>query len=172
MGVGGGLPPGAAVNILLVTGSRTIAGNAALERWVRESLHPRMTGATLVVAGDAAGADAIAHEMAQRRRVVSHRWCVSGEIQSRTRQFWFGGGTWADERTTKDPRKRPLERNAAMVANYAGMLHRGSTVRAVGFVDAASPTHGTDHTLRLCKRAGVPTERLVWETTADGGRRG
>lgn len=155
------------MNILLVCGSRSLATRAVTRGWVEESLHSRITGTMLVVAGDAIGPDVLAHEMALNRRIQCARWCVDGRVQYRFLDQWYNEARWDSDATTADPRRRPLERNAAMVAWCARRLAEasgpGDVVRALGLVDEGSPTRGTDHTLRLCERVGIPVERKVWQ---------
>ena len=152
--------------ILLVTGSRSLADNDPARWWVTEQLHPSLAGATLVVAGDARGVDARAHEMALYRRIQSMRWCVDGRVQYRDHLgAWHTDARWDDATTTTDPRKRPLSRNAAMVQWCVDQIRAGATVRVLGLVDPQSRTRGTDHTLGLCRVAGLVVERRVWVPT-------
>lgn len=57
----------------------------------------------------------------------------------------------------------PLTRNLAMVRVVAEHAHRGAAL-VVGFVDPASRKHGTDHTLRHARAAGLATRRCVLKT--------
>lgn len=146
--------------ILLVTGSHTVDTVDCM--WVETMLHPRLAGTQLLIAGDACGPDTIAHEMALNRRIKSARWCTDGRVEYCRPTSWWDEARWDTVETPVDPAERALARNAAMVAWCAGRMAAGDDVRALGLVVAASATHGVDHTLQLCRDAGVRITRLVW----------
>ena len=151
------------MNILLACGSRTLAASGARITGVGECIHAHIGGAQLVVAGDAIGPDAQAHQMAFNRRIPSARWHVDGRVQYRLLLDWTDEARWDTDDTTTDPRKRPLARNLAMVAWCADRITRGDTVRCLALIDRASKSHGTEHTAAACERAGIVVVRRVWE---------
>lgn len=57
----------------------------------------------------------------------------------------------------------PLARNARMADAVRRMvLEQGALVVAVGFVDPASPTRGTEHMLRMCRERSICAVKCVW----------
>lgn len=141
--------------IVIVTGARILADDPAAVRWAREILTRELASATLVVAGDARGPDAWAHEIAVS--VDRERWCVDGaRLGSVAGAAWRKLAPWSTPETTTDPRLRPLARNAAMVQFYT------RAARMVALYHAASTTHGTAHTVGLARAAGIDVSEWTW----------
>ena len=147
--------------IVIVTGSRTLADDPRTIAWARGILARELASATLVVAGDARGPDAWAHEIARGfvASIDCERWCVNGARLGRVAgadATWRKLSPWGTPETTTDPRKRPLARNAAMVAYYT------RAARMVALIDPASRTQGTQHTVGLARAAGIDVTEHVW----------
>jgi hypothetical protein len=150
------------MNVLLVTGSRSLDRTEIPVRHFDEIMLPFFEGMHLLVVGDADGPDhwALSTALSQKRRVEC--WELNGSV--------YGMGALAHQRRwlTEDVERRygtkprPLIRNAEMVLSCATLMRDGHNVVCVGFVDPASKTHGTDHTLGLARRAGIWTARYVW----------
>jgi hypothetical protein len=49
------------------------------------------------------------------------------------------------------------------IANGGELHEHEARLLCVGFVDPASTTRGTDHTLRLARQAGIWCARYVWQ---------
>lgn len=162
------------MNVLLVTGSRSLADLSGTSLGCDDILQPLIEQSNLVVFGDARGPDLWAEQLARiSRRVHTWRWQLDGRV--------IDCGLvcvrrWYPEDGYKGKQPAPLARNAAMVQAVASL--RGSVetlaptgytgpgyetrIICVGFVDPDSRTHGTDHTLRLARRAGIWCARYVW----------
>jgi hypothetical protein len=154
--------------IIICTGSRTLADDPRAVTWARTILARELASATLVVAGDARGPDTWAHDIAQGmvKPIDCERWCVAGHVLRWNALpgrvgGWSFAGDWAEMDTLRDPRKRPLARNAAMV-NLYGPPDRESTIRLVALIDPASRTQGTQHTVTLARAAGINVAMHVW----------
>lgn len=150
------------MSIVIITGARILADDPRSVAWAREILSRELASASLVVAGDARGPDAWAHEIALARRPLladCWRWCVSGavEVYGRVAGRWLREHPWGTPETTTDPRRRPLVRNAAMVEHYA---HMGA--RLVALHHAAATTRDTAHTVGLARAAGIEVTEHVW----------
>lgn len=154
--------------IVIVTGARILADDPAAVAWAREILTRELASATLVVAGDARGPDQWAHEIAQGMvaPIACERWCINGRIEKHTvhhavRGEFFHAGCWADASTTRDPQRRPLARNAAMIAAY-DPFRTHATVRLVALHHALATTNGTAHTVSLARKAGIDVTEYTW----------
>jgi hypothetical protein len=149
--------------VIICTGSRTLADDPRAVAWARGILARELASATLVVAGDARGPDAWAHEIAQGMvaPITCERWCASGRIDIRTETTWGKFDCWDDASTTRDPKRRPLARNAAMIASH-DPFRTHATVRLVALIDPASRTQGTQHTVTLARAAGINVAVHVW----------
>ena len=148
--------------LILVTGSRALAGHAEARAWLRAELDARRPA--VVVTGDARGPDrwAVQHVLGG----VPWVYRLDG---STTDGFGDRIGAWAGEpapmRGTPAHRRWPLVRNAAMVAEVARTV--GSydvTVLALRCADAT--THGTEHTIGLARRAGLAVVERVFAREA------
>ena len=140
-------------NVLLITGSRSLSKTALPLRAFDTLMRPLFRGADLVVAGDATGPDSWAICGAVYSYEVE-QWQLNGIVSSR-----FSAFVWSESR-----RNDPLVRNRCMVESVRDrFLRRDKNVLCVGFVDPESRTHGTDHTLRLARQAGIWTARYVWQ---------
>jgi hypothetical protein len=167
------------VNVLLVTGSRSLAGNREAERAVTywfSDLDPMRVD--LVVAGGSHGPDMWAELEARTSSVPYERWQLDGRVVESERPH--ANRRWCPEDGPPVDRRRvPLARNGAMVRHVAGLRGAIETLApdnwtgpgyetrllCVGFVDPNSRTHGTDHTLRLARQAGIWCARYVWQGT-------
>lgn len=153
------------MNVLLVTGSRSLWHNREAERavsYIFADFNPLNIG--LVVTGDAAGPDDWAQLEARTDSIPFERWQLDGcVIDSKSEH---GSRRWYSEAgSCVDRRRLPLERNKAMVQSVAFGALFGDNVLCVGFVDPRSRTRGTDHTLRLARQAGIWCARYVWHGT-------
>ena len=169
--------------VVICCGSRTLADDPRAVAWARTILARELASATLVVAGDARGPDAWAHEIAQGMvaPIDCERWCVNGRTEYRFGALgsWSGCGRW-DDADTPTGNRRPLARNAAMVEHYRQPTDQGVTrmvamgggfrsinhddcvVRLVALIDPASRTNGTLHTVTLAWAAGIDVTEHVW----------
>jgi hypothetical protein len=144
--------------ILLVCGSRSLATRPDAEARVHAVLTPRINrrvGDGLLVTGDAPGPDCAGWDL--------ERWGLSGQVQ-----FWDDERYRMDSRVESARPWHPLERNECMVAHVEARYANGAAVLVLGFVDPSSPTHGTDHTLGLARRAGIGVRRYVYATSDPG----
>lgn len=167
------------MNGLLVSGSRSLP-DAALDA-VHNILRDLVSceGNLSLIVGDTQGPDTVAQRVAERARKGSACFGLDGKVFA---SIPTDGGGWKYDKWSwwqaSDPRpspqRWPLARNRAMVealqlmvaedrvlAKIAGEEPR-LRVLCVGFVDPQSRTHGTDHTLRLARQAGIWTARYVW----------
>lgn len=143
--------------LLLVAGSRSLGENARAYLWAVAELRAALDASrgAWVLTGGAPGPDVWAEALALARglRVIVYR-------PDGTRRDSDGPpARWGEPGTRRDA---PLLRNAAMVERAVRAQFQGWTVSVLGLVDPASPTHGTDHTLRLAIDAGLPVQRQVW----------
>ena len=150
------------VNVLLVTGSRSLTKQRRAEDAVEIILRRFEQCLDLVVAGDADGPDRWALRHAHSFCCAFERWTLDGYVQrERSRYSW----AWAWGRQND-----PLVRNRCMVEHVRDeYLRHGENVLCVGFVDPDSRTHGTDHTLRLARQAGIWTARWGSDVVPEGG---
>ena len=147
--------------VVIVTGSRALADDPAATRWARDILTRELASATLVVAGDARGPDAWAHEIAAGfvAPIDCERWCVNGLREAHlgsVRTTWYQLTPWSTPETPRDPRLRPLARNAAMVMFFT------RAARMVALYSPAATTRGTAHTVGLARAAGIDVTEYVW----------
>lgn len=150
--------------VVIVTGARILADDPAATRWAREILSRELASATLVVAGDARGPDAWAHEIARGMvaPIACERWCANGAVERRvSAEGWWRDDPWGTPETTTDPKRRPLARNAAMIAAY-DPFRTHATVRLVALYHALATTQGTAHTVRLARAAGIDVTEYTW----------
>lgn len=175
------------MNVLLVTGSRSLeklneaTKDRVHEAW-RRRFHELGKHANLIVAGDADGPDYWALCYAERSDWAQYEcWSLDGYVETSR-----DGGRARKWQKDGDPprgsREHPLVRNGRMVRHVEGLRGAVETLApdnwtgpgyetrllCVGFVDPDSRTHGTDHTLRLARQAGIWTARYVWR--GDGFR--
>lgn len=145
-------------DIIIVTGARRLADREDSRLWVRTILVRELASATLVVAGDARGPDEWAHDIAAGMvaPIPCEKWFVDGRRNACTSSRWRSLMSWDDAQTPTDPRKRPLARNAAMVAYYA------RCARMVALYHPESTTSGTAHTVGLARRAGIDVTEYTW----------
>ena len=158
--------------VLLVTGSRALYDTAEARAWTLDVLRARLLGSdapTLVVTGDARGADAAASEIVRRvgPTVGIAVWELDGDVTT-----WAPGVVvgrvvrWTDEPELRwgdreGWRRRPLERNAAMVARCGEQARDGADVRCVALLAPWSTSGGTQHTMRLAREHGLHVEVLT-----------
>lgn len=145
------------MNVLLVTGSRSLALRAGTQRAFCEHHRELIDQADLVVTGDAYGPDQWANWLAP---FDYEQWQLGGGVRLRAGVRW-----WSSLKTND-----PLVRNRCMVESVRdNYLRRGENVLCVGFVDPVPRTpgerrtRGTDHTLRLARQAGIWCARYVWQ---------
>lgn len=106
-----------------------------------------------ILTGGATGPDSWALDIARERGL---RWAAF--LPSGVRVTDRGQDRWNPAPV------HPLARNVALV-DLAASHHRvGATVLVVGFVDPASRSRGTDHTLRHARAAGLATRRCMLKT--------
>lgn len=150
--------------VVIVTGARILADDPASVAWAREILTRELASATLVVAGDAREPDQWAHEIARGfvAPIACEQWRVDGDIRYRyaNRGGWHTSDRWCDGDTPLD-RRRPLARNAAMVAAY-DPFRTHATVRLVALHHALAKTQGTAHTVGLARAAGIDVTEYTW----------
>lgn len=157
--------------VLLVTGSRALCDTAPARGWTFAALRLRLSGdeaPTLVVTGDARGADQAVSDIVPRGGPVGIAvWELDGDVT-----VWSPGVAlghvrrWTDE---MEPacgdreawRRWPLKRNAAMAAWCAEKARDGADVRCVALLAPWSSSGGTQHTMRLAREFGLPVEVLV-----------
>lgn len=150
--------------VVIVTGARILADDARAVAWAREILSRELASATLVVAGDARGPDQWAHEIAQGMvaPIPRERWCVNGTVERRAATGgWCASWRWDDASTPQDYRRRPLARNAAMIAGH-DPFRTHATVRLVALHHALAKTQGTAHTVSLARKAGIDVTEHTW----------
>lgn len=140
---------------LLVTGSRALAGSAC-ERMAHDVVSRAIDGVDVVIVGDASGPDAWALGYATARGVTDRRYCLNGTVMCRSdvRRRWIDAPTLE----AAPPYRVPLLRNAAMVAELAARAARQPDeweVSYLALVAQWSQTHGTEHTARLAREAGI-----------------
>ena len=141
------------MNVLLVTGSRSLTKQRRAEKAVETVLRRFEWRIDLVVAGDANGPDRWALRHAHSFGCGYERWTLSGFVQCEGESWAWAWGRQND----------PLVRNRCMVEHVRDeYLRNYENVLCVGFVDPDSRTHGTDHTLRLARQAGIWSARYVW----------
>lgn len=151
------------MNVLLVAGSRSLAGNREAERAVSywfSDLDPMRVD--LIVAGGSHGPDTWAELEARTSSIPYERWQLDGRVIESERPH--ANRRWChEEGPPVDRRRVPLVRNEMMVKACAlGVRFGEDNVLCVGFVDPSSRTRGTDHTLRLARQAGIWCARYVW----------
>lgn len=174
-------------NVLLLSGSRSLADRAGAMDAFDALVLPMIRQSDLVIAGDARAIDERGIALARRAEKYTQKWCLDGWVilskplpdgtAHYNRKRWWG---------EHDPRpietKWPLVRNRRMVERAAGYrddarvldifhaianggdLHEHEArLLCAGFVDPASPTKGTDNTLQHARNAGIWTARYVWQ---------
>lgn len=143
-------------HILLVTGSRALADFAAAERWAADAIAEAMhvSGADIVVAGDARPVDTEAIDRAARLGLRWTRFDLAGMItrSNGSCRPWASVG----ERESTSRKVWPLRRNEAMVdAVREAVASRRYTASAVAFRAPWACTNGTAHTAQLCRDRGI-----------------
>jgi hypothetical protein len=121
-----------------------------------------MVSVARVVAGDARGPDAWAHEVAFACEVEGEKWSLDGGVYRRTNWTWEHVTEWANDAPPPDKGGKwwPLRRNRAMVAGFAEYA-RESKAFVVALVARWATTRGTQHTMRLAREHGLPVEVLT-----------
>ena len=139
---------------LLVTGSRVLAGSEC-ERMARDVVSRAVEGVDAVIVGDADGPDEWALVYASARGVTVRVYALDGTVLDRSdvRRRWIDAPTLE----AAPPSRVPLLRNAAMVADLAARAAKAGDweVRYLALVAGWSKTHGTEHTARLARDAGI-----------------
>lgn len=145
-----------AEQILLVTGARVLSATKLSRSWLGDQLRFVLADflPTLVVAGDANGADYAAHRAAAPA-IPTEEWRLDGYVyEGRTRRPWFLVGEARPE-----PKRWPLLRNARMVESVAERGRaRGTTTLVLGLTAPWSTSGGTGYTLGEAKRRGLVVE--------------
>lgn len=152
-----------AERILLVTGSRALAGTALATAWARERIAEALTGyaATRIVAGDARGADAFARSLAYERGLPFECWHLDELVrvwlspdESRVVRRWWPVGSGR-----LSTGEWPLSRNAAMVASVAARAANRDTAQVLGLIAPwarnGGRIGGTRQTIRCAEKAGI-----------------
>jgi hypothetical protein len=157
--------------LLVVTGSRVLADTPDAEAWARGVLG-EVTAAlppvAVLYAGGAAGPDTWAADLARERglsvieyRLDGNRWTLSR--LSRAVRPYAPWCEWEGVRARPGDRRWPLERNRVMI-DHAALLARTAAVnlrhavRVLALVAPWSRTHGTQHTVRLARAAGLAVD--------------
>ena len=153
------------MSILLVTGSRSLAKIEGAREWVLTILSAQVdhtSDGTQIVMGDATGPDSWARigytsrvYEAQSGRIVSYRPNVTEIIGS-----WSLRVAMFSELTAH---QKPLYRNREMVADVAALKYGPAKVLA--FIDPASKTQGTQHTIVLARKVGLTVTEHKWGVT-------
>ena len=155
--------------VLLVTGSRALADTGASEEWARSTLVEAMAflrdGQDTLVHGGATGPDTWAWEIAQGREHAVEAFYPDGRL----RISYPAGSEHDDQHGTwgrLDRTRSPLARNAHMIEVLSLLRERECEVLVAGLVAPWSRTHGTEHTLRLARKAKLPTVQYTapWRT--------
>lgn len=160
-------------DVLLVTGSRALCDTPAAEAWARGVLRGRITSSTRsVVAGDARGPDAWAHDETPLALWCA-RWCLDGSVLCRLNGNWREEARWLVRGVVRPTTheawaQRAIARNAAMVEHTA----RTPGARCLALVAPWSRTRGTQHTARLAREHGITVEVLVCPAEHGPGGRG
>lgn len=137
--------------LVLVCGSRSLLDVPGAEARVCAIL-ATLPGAPRILTGGAEGPDQWATAWARRRGLP---WSVMRPDGVRLDD---GQATrWSPVPVY------PLDRNVAMIRVVAEHA-RSAPALVVGFVDPASRSRGTDHTLRHARAAGLATRRCVLKT--------
>ena len=152
-------------HVLLVSGSRsferkpqTPAERDQLEEamvWgmgILERVIVDLPPGAIVFQGGAEGPDNWAIQLARKHEVRCVTYRPSGwryDTHAKSRRWSMTG-------------VHPKVRDEAMVRGVSRALGQGWVTGVVGVVDAASPTGGTDYTLRLCREAGIRGTRYLW----------
>lgn len=140
---------------LLVTGSRVLAGSEC-ERMARDVVSRAIEGVDAVVVGDASGPDEWAFDAVVSHGWIVRRYCLDGTVVG---EAWDVRRRWIDAPTLEaaPPARVPLLRNAAMVGDLATRAARADEwkVRYLALVAGWATTHGTEHTARLARDAGI-----------------
>jgi len=145
--------------ILLVTGSRVLAGSAE-ERTAQVMLRAfiEQFAPVFVVAGDARGPDEWAVDIASSNDVALPHVRIYGL------DGWVRSAAGKDvRRWTQAEKYTPLDRNTAMVRHVARERDKGAHVEVVGLEAAWSATRGTAHTLTAARGAGLSITRITFE---------
>lgn len=166
--------------LVLVTGSRALAGHDDARVWLREQL--AALDPSVVVTGDAAGPDAEAMRWAESRPVAEVSDAVALAAPGSARPFlmvytltgairsaWLDrrmiGAWWTREmapaRHLPEAKRWPLVRNAAMVRDVVALSDRYAVTVLALRADWA-PTQGTAHTVGLARRAGLMVVEQVF----------
>lgn len=175
--------------VLLVTGARSLADSPDAERWARALIAEALAGCDLLIVGDADGPDAWAlraawdHSNAEgafyvRRYITRGRhagWVVT-EAEMRHRP-WTSDVPPQKGDPAEMTRAWYLLRNDAMVRSAQTLRNRGHAVEVLALLDGRKPakpapgekrrTRGTEHTVGLARKAGLPVDPRTWP--ADGG---
>lgn len=160
------------MSILLVTGSRSLRDRPLAESWVRDDLINtiRRNSVTCLFVGDAQGPDTWAFETSTNpggmfpvlTRFVYH--AQNGLFTNHAADGFVRAIAWNDRIDAIDARKRPLMRNKAMVHGLSILAKlNGQCCLARAYVDPASKTRGTQHTIDLCKAEGIVPMVRTWE---------
>jgi len=150
--------------VILVTGSRALADTPSAAEWCQGILADTIGAlppGSIVVHGFADGPDTWAWEACARFGVRQRAYYATGRLEDgvparegASREIavsrWIG---W----TSLDAiplRRRPLERNRAMVSWCAAQ----PDARCLALVAPWSRTHGTEHTAGLARKAGIAVD--------------
>ena len=166
------------MNILLVTGARSLADDPAAEAWARGLIAEALEGADLLIVGDAPGPDAWAVDEARRARISRRKYAAFGP---------FAGCVVVDGRegapprwTIREPRRWIYETSpesvpasqrkivATWVAKrYVAMM--GDAVKAnrthdVSALYLADPRAGciSELVIDKARKANIPLRQEAW----------
>ena len=147
--------------ILLVTGSRALAGSACgPEARAMLAAYASAFAPSLVVVGDAIGPDAWAAEWVAATQGVGLRvYSLDGVVLNEYHEFVR---KWVAPKASAH-RLLPLQRNEAMVWETAQQIAKGATVRVLALYAAWSKTSGTLDTLAHASVYGLPKVEVRFE---------
>jgi len=145
--------------ILVVTGSRVLAGAPSADRWALDLLRAAVQHADTVVTGDAGGPDAWAPSAA---RIAGRRW-ASYALDGFVRRGHGDPVRWGtpdpeDQRNRATAAAWCLHRDRVLVADAVRAHAAGRSVRVLALVAPWSKTHGTEYTAGEARRLGLDVE--------------
>jgi len=147
--------------LVLVTGSRALAGNDAAYAWLVDRMAARTP--CLVVTGDARGPDSWAAAWTRTYRAGLRRYDLTARITGGAPS----GARWTKAEPPPDDAGRALwaawclHRDRVMVQHVARRADRYA-VTVLALTSRASDTKGTAFTVGRAKAAGLAVESEAW----------
>jgi len=162
------------IDVLLVTGSRSLANLAESDGWTRRvieraAIRISLTGG--IITGDARGPDAWAKRIGAGLRAarvygldgwIKRWWTQSdGTVASAMIGRWTKGQS--PQPDDHDARRQwCLARDRAEVDEAALQQRQGRKVLVLGLIDPQSRTHGTEYTCHYARNAGLVVVPETW----------